>query len=63
METTRYAVVDSCDTKVNEQDDVHEAIRDARERGDCAVVAEHYEYTHSTVEWTPSGEKTWPDKG
>ena len=62
METTRYAVVDASDSKVNDHADVHAAINEAKRNGNYAVVAEHYEYTQSTVEWTPNGDKNWPEE-
>ena len=62
METTRYAIIDTGDNKIEEHVEFENALAAARERGDCAVVAEHYEYTHSTVEWTPNGNNNWPEE-
>ena len=62
METTRYAVMDTADNKIEEHIEFENAVAAARKRGDCAVVAEHYEYRYSTVEWTPNGDKNWPEE-
>ena len=60
METTRYAVVDRDDTKINDHEKFDDAKAEAQAAGDCAVIEETYEYTDSKVSWTPNGSDTWP---
>ena len=60
METTRYAVIDRNDEKVNDHEKYDDAVEEAKSDGNCAVAEEHYEYTDSTVVWTPDGTNTWP---
>ena len=60
METSRYAVIDSNDSKVNDHEKYEDAVAEAKAAGDCAVTQEQYEYTDSTVVWTPDGSDTWP---
>ena len=60
METHRYAVVDKSDTKVDDRATLNEAIAIAKADGNCAVLQENYEYTNSTVAWTPDGSDEWP---
>lgn len=60
METTRYAVVDGEETKVGDHENYEEAVAEAKQRGNCAVSEEHYEYTDSKVVWTPDGTTIWP---
>ena len=63
MKTTRYAVIDRNDTKVNDHEKYEDAVQEAKGDGNCAVTEEQYEYTDSTVVWTPDGSNTWPPTG
>lgn len=58
---SRYVVVDADDEEGDwEYDSFDEAKADALEQGDCAVIEREYEYSDSSLVWTPNGETFWP---
>jgi hypothetical protein len=58
----RYVLVTSDDQELDhEYESFEEAMGDALEQG-CAVIERVYEYSDSTLVWTPDGSDRWPPK-
>lgn len=61
MNITTYVVVDENNQYASEEHDtMQEAINDATQRGNAAVVELQYEFTDSELVWTPNGGNVWP---